>query len=596
MVQPPEPLAGLGADIILLHLVPILPYASLLALASINKYFYAILGPLRFRQQAHPILIRKSRGFILDVLSPVSLCAITHLELNSTGIQYLRDYERIFTCRILISVVSVAIWAPIPAYQQPSFEGFVRQLKKLKHFGSWELPTDLLEIVKPGTLNHLQALHFEHPTLPRRMLDPGFKLGVMFALTRFTYLSLHHGYLGLSELGGEVFIQDAGYMPACHSLMLQLSNAANFPTLRLVEFSLPRPANPDVERRRDLLVEAWNASLRHRKGGGLGWRLGSRSPHEARSGCLDIDSSHCRCNSGGFALFINTTEVAAWMQWASRQSECTDIWERIENYMVGVHVNVTDRNISHISTPGVSITVGQDLNAADISVTTLVSWISENTHCITLNLTTLWSPELNSKSKFLLAQLPSEASYFRIGTMQAKISSLRIDIKRATLDASTACGYDRNIPARILRIFALPLWGNLRTLVLPAAALQGSTSRGAQHTTMCGKHIGLYSLDWLASCELLECLIINEWRACIRCDLPSTASLEGELSRFLPRKVKRVVINGYFFCGSWRLLEWNTALVRGGFIGALKEARRGGGPPVELNIEYLLVIPWSSPD
>ncbi|KAL0632668.1 hypothetical protein Q9L58_008427 [Maublancomyces gigas] len=596
MSQTPKSLAGLGADIILLHLVPFLPYASLLALASIDKNFHAILGPLRFCQQAHPILIRKSRGFILDVLSPASLGTITHLELSGTGFQYLWDCKRIFTCRILTSVVSVAIWAPIPVYQQSSFERFARQLKKLEQFSSWESPENLLDTMEPRTLNHLQVLYFEHPFFPRRMLDPGFGLGVMFALTKFTYLSLYHGYLGACELDGEVFIQDAGYISTCHILILQLSNAANFPALRLVEFSLPRPANSDIERRRDLLVEAWNASLRHRKGGGPGWRLGSRSPHEPRFSCFGIDPSHCRCNSGGFALFINTTEVAAWTQWASRQDECTNMCERIENYMVEVHVNVAGRNISRVSAPGVSLAVGQDLNAADISMAPLVSWISKDTHCITLNLTALWSPELNSKSKFLLGELPSEASYFRIGTIQANISSLRINIGRATLDASTTCGYDQNIPARILRIFALPLWGSLRTLVLPAAALQGSASRGAQYTAKCGEHIGLYSLDWLASCELLQCLIINEWRACIRCDLPGAASLEGELSRFLPRRVEKVVITGCFFCGSQRLLKWNAALVYGGFIGALREARRGGGLPVDLNIGCLLVVPWSGPD
>lgn len=595
MIQP-ESLASLGTDIILLHLIPILPYASLLALASTDKYFHAVIGPLRFRQQAHPVFIRKSRGFILDVLSPVSLRAITHLELNGTGTRYLRDYERIFTCRTLTSVVSVTVWASIPAYQQPSFERFVCQLKKLKHFGSWESPAGFLGTMGPGILSHLQALHFEHPTLPQSMLDPGFGLGVMFALTKFTYLSLHHGGLATPSLEGEVFIQDAGYIPTCHSLMLQLSNAANFPTLRLVEFSLPRPAKPDIERRQNLLVEAWNASLRHRKGGGSGWRLGSRSPHEARFGCFGIDSSHCQCNSRGFALFINTTEIAAWVQWASRQNECTNMWARIENYMAGVHVNVTDRNISRVSTPGVSIAVGHDLNAADVSTTTLASWVSEDTHCITLNLTALWTPELNSKSKFLLTQLLSEASCFKTGTIQANISSLRINIKRATIEASTTCGYDQNIPARILRSFVLPLWGSLRTLILPAAALQGSTSRGAQYTAKCGKHIGLYSLEWLASCEPLQCLIINGWRACIRCDLPGTASLEGGLSRFLPRRLKYVLISGCFFCGSWRLLDWNTKLVHGGFIGAMREARREGGSPVELNFEYLLVLPWSGPE
>lgn len=596
MIQPPKSLADLGADIILLHLVPFLPYVSLLALASIDKHFHAILGPLRFHQQAQPILIRKSRGFILDVLSPESLRTITHLELNGTGFQYLWDCKRIFTCQILTSVVSVATWASIPAYQQSSFEKFARQLEKLEQFGSWESPANLLDTMGPRELNHLQALYFEHPTFPRRILDPGFELGVMFALTKFTYLSLHHGYLGACELDGEVFIQDTGYIPTCQSLMLQLSNAVNFPVLRLVEFSLPRPANPDIGRRRDLLVEAWNASMRHRKGGGPGWRLGSRSPHEARFGCFGIDPSHCRCNSGGFALFINTTEVAAWTQWASCQDECTNICERIENYMVAVHVNVIDRNISRVSAPGVSLAVGRDLNAADISMAPLVSWISKDTHCITLNLTALWSPELNSKSKFLLGELPSEASYFRIGTIQANISSLRINIKRATLDASTTCDYDQNIPARILRIFALPLWASLRTLVLPAAALQGPTSRGSQYTAKCGEHIGLYSLDWLASCELLQCLIINDWRACIRCDLPGAASLEGELSRFIPRRVKYVAITGCFFCGSQRLLKWNATLVYGGFIGALREARRGGGPSVELNIECLVVVPWSGSD
>ncbi|KAL0632445.1 hypothetical protein Q9L58_008663 [Maublancomyces gigas] len=460
-------------------------------------------------------------GSLVQSFRPSTLRQITHLVVNGTGV----DQEEIFLSNLLTGVKSVTITRMIKPEYRLIFAHLARQLTELIEIGDQPAEdgrTSSLTLLPAGTLNTIETLSLhavQLPPLQTLLLGP---FGVDVSLTRFTFLPSQTGSVSLTGNIPRTYIKD------CLAALRILKEAAIFPSLKVVRLALGRSTDNDPMRKErvTLLNRIWAASAMHG-----GWRLLTRKPiTDGNMGW--ITPWECGCETRNGALFLSVPEIESFAGFCDK----INIYGRWDEFVVGdVHVDVqsTRSRYLELKNPrsetvrladvhGVSILPGKDIDFGHVG---------SNTRCLSVQLRSFWDKRTNVEYNL------NSNKFKNIEVLRLEI--LPVNQKQLATSHSRPPMYRNNIAAAITRNLHLPSWSSLRSLSLPAAAMQRFRENQdiTKRAACCGRHIPEYHFPWLELCIQLDTLLITNWWTCLGCYEGKSNFQEEEDSQESPEDV-----------------------------------------------------------
>lgn len=573
-------LSDLGPEILVVHLIELLPHNTVLSLLLVDKALYDQLGHLRFRRTAlcRSHLHRSITGF----LRPSSLQTIWELSLNglanhTTHVLQSDDFK---------SVRSVNLMNQLQASQKKAFSLFAhKQLTSLLEIANVgadtvEASTSSLCDLQAGCLSNLRVLHLQNVVLPPLQNLIANTNGIAPFLRAITFLPFrsHNSITSVSRYP-EKYLQDAIV------LLTMLSNRKLLPSLRTVEILLGRTdANRTMQKERSqLLKKIYTASAAHGD-----WRLIIKKPTVLLPilvrACIEGWSCWCSTNKGD--IFITTEEINEFVEWCESK-ERYPRWDEFFDGNIHLDVNSNDEGVSELKTSGatrlrsvhgVSVLPGSDMKFPDA-----LDAVTHATRCLSIQLKTFWGR--------LEAQSLDISKFTLIKYLRIQIA----DVNDREQGYRRPRNFSVNLSLSLVTILHLPKWSNLQALSIPAIALQwspGASDTPRPNAASCGKHIPSYSLHWVAKCVRLQRFQITNWAACVRCyhklktdidadPVEPDRSLVGGLMTCMPSGLTDFLISGVFTTSAPNL--WELILI--------KDLQNALGRQVEIDFDQVRVEP-----
>lgn len=487
-------LETITADIIFLHILPLLTPTDILSLTACNTHLTGLLANQRFVC----CNVRNQNGYFRMALRPSTVRTIRQLTLNGSE----TEHDDVFRCEDLEGVTAAVVVSPIADRQQAAFGMWARRLKDLteRRSRSGDLQSGLSGMGS-GAIQQVQRLRLEIslPTGP-----PGDFFSWMSNLQRIEFIPQYDATIASQYLN---------YLSQFQVLLSLVADRSRFPALKIIQ-AAPAPINERYQKpaHQQLLETLWTSALTH-----VGWKLLCQKPPSGSSSRTrksvwdDLTWDFC----------ITVKEFAHLARLCNEQ----DLYPRLDTFITGrIHVHtgggtVALGTLSDTAVHAVTIRHGRTTN-----MTAALQLITGDTRVLTIALARHWGSvgEL----------IPSSTPYRRM-------ESFRISGPLTT----HAGQYKNNYSAAFVRAVELPQWPRLASLSLPATALQKRPAPGTPYAAICGTHIGAYDMACFGALGGLRALSITQWTSCGNCYLDPDVAFGSQLE-WVQGGVESVAISG----------------------------------------------------
>lgn len=531
-------LSKLGADILVVHINPLISKKDVLSLSAVNRALFQQLEGIRFRNSV--IRYGGKRGMIINYLRPETLRTIKHLDINGTD----DDLDAILESENFTGVTAVTVTNLILPDQQEAITPIACRLTELSeiNYSEYGTTTNSTEYLLPGTLQNLQTFYLQNVPLPplRRILSNSD--GIAINLRSIAFMPIRFDTIFTDE-----HIPD-GYIFEAIKFFRIIADRDFVPALRVVHVGLGRGGRDDKMKSERIAFfdELWNSAYAH----GM-WRLATRKGIMAPQVTPSIDGWTCWCDEEKGDLFLTTKEVARFEAFCKSVGQ----YPRFEDFIsVNVHIVVKSTGVgvkkldSDILAQirGVCILPGAELKIQDG-----LNAVSTSSRCVLIQLGSIWG---------------TVDGYLDFRRYE-KIETLRIQHvgTPGMIDAfDEPRPYSDNLPLGVLSRLSVTYWTSLRELTVPAMALQRGdcdfTVDTAPISAICDRHIPAYTFPWLAKLASLRTFQVIELLACSECYLQLKQSenrdgggysFPGELKRMLPLGVTTFVLSAIVWVPSY---------------------------------------------
>lgn len=560
-------LSKLGADILVVHLRPLLSRRDVLSLSTVNTALFHQLEFVRFRNTV--VRYTPQHGMLLDYLRPETLRMIKHLDINGTG----GDLDRILASQNFTGVTAGTILAPIHPDQQKAFRHIALQLTELSEVSFKEdEPGSSTNYLGDGALQNLHTFYLQNVSLPplTKLLSNGD--GIALNLTVIAFLPFC-----VEEVAFTDKHTPDGYVFQAIELLRIVGSNRFVPSLRQVHVGLGRGSRDESMRSKRIafFTEVWKSAAAH----GM-WRLVTATGLPL-NGTPFVDGWECSCDKLNGDLFLTPEEVSEFSTGCKRDGR----YPRFEDFHTGnIHITIkpTGHEVDKLDRDlldqirGVSVLPGDELN-----IEACVDAVTDSTRCILIQIQSQWGT---------VAGYPNAKRFSKIETLRIQnVGHQDIDEE----DFEDPRPYNVNLPLAILTCLSIQQWTSLSELTVPAMALQrgncDNTIESGPIAAICGRHLPAYAFAWLSTLQSLRTLQVINWLACSECceelchsefEIRSGDSFLGELKRRIPHGVTLFLIAGTFWCESD---EGQWALVLANEIG------NAVGSDVSINLSHLSV-------